>query len=389
MIFSLEALEAKKGDSLILHVGSKEKPRLILIDGGPSGVYRGTLEKRLEELRGKFPDSDGRLRLDMVMVSHIDDDHIKGILDLFGDLENAKAAGDELPYRIKTLWFNSFDESLGNLGEELETELASVQPGNFGGSGKGKSVGELVVAGVTQGRNLRAAADRLAIAPNLGFTGPVMTPGVGSAFTLNVAPKLKFTIIGPSKKRLQALGKKWETEVKNNPDAVKVAEFLDKSVANLSSIVVLAKCEGKTMLLTGDARGDDVWEGLEEAGLLTDKKLHVDLLKMPHHGSSRNMRQDFLEHITADHYVFSADGEHDNPDAETVEMLCKARGAAAYSVYFTNEKMINPDKSGAAADVEAQVKAVLANFPSAQRKVVFRADGNPSVIVNLSEEVDY
>ena len=43
------------------------------------------------------------------------------------------------------------------------------------------------------------------------------------------------------------------------------------------------------MLLTGDARGDDVLAGLREAGLLRRSPLHVDVLKLPHHGSDRNV----------------------------------------------------------------------------------------------------
>lgn len=389
MIFTLEALEAKKGDSLILHFGSKTKPRFIVIDGGPSGVYLGSLKPRLEILREKFGDDDGRLDLEMVMVSHIDDDHINGILDFFEEMLEISDAGDELPYLIKTLWFNSFSESLDGLDSELRAELASVKPELFQLAPKPTKVSDAVVASVGQGRNLRSKAEKLAVASNVPFNGMVRTPGDGSAFTLQVGPKLQFTIIGPSEKRLRDLGEKWKKEVKNNPNPAFLAAFLDKSVANLSSIVVLAEAEGKTMLLTGDARGDDVMEGLTEANLLTDGKLHVDLLKMPHHGSSNNMTEKFLRDITADHYVFSADGEHDNPDAETVEMLCKARGNAAYTVYFTNEKLRNTNKSGAAANIEAQVKKVLENFPSTKRKVVFRANDELSVLVDLGDKVNY
>src|SRR5262245_6880943 len=79
--FKLEALEAKAGDSLLLHLGTDEKPILVLIDGGPGGVYSGSLRPRLEELR-KARAPGNSLLIDMVMVSHIDDDHINGILQL-------------------------------------------------------------------------------------------------------------------------------------------------------------------------------------------------------------------------------------------------------------------------------------------------------------------
>ena len=59
--------------------------------------------------------------------------------------------------------------------------------------------------------------------------------------------------------------------------------------------------------------------------------MHVDILKVPHHGSSNNLDNDFFERITADHYVMSGDGEHGNPERESIEMLFKARGKAKFA----------------------------------------------------------
>ena len=51
MIFSLDVLRARKGDCLMLHYGSQDEPRLIMIDGGPRGVYEPHLKPRLEEIK--------------------------------------------------------------------------------------------------------------------------------------------------------------------------------------------------------------------------------------------------------------------------------------------------------------------------------------------------
>ncbi len=387
MIFSLEALQAGKGDSLILHYGKAKAPKFILIDGGPSGVFQGALTQRLKLLRAKHAQSDGKLDLEMLMVSHIDDDHINGVADLFGEMEKLAAKDQEIPYNIKTFWFNSFDETLDNLDDELKAALASVSSNAL--VTKASGVSDAVVASVGQGRDLRAAAIRLAIPPNSPFDGLVMAPGTGKPLNVKIDGDLTFTILTPSRQRLADLGKEWEKDVKKNPDREVLAAFADKSIPNLSSIVVLAKSTAGTMLLTGDARGDDILAGLEGAKLLKGGKLHVNLLKFPHHGSSNNMTRKFLEDITADHYVISANGEHDNPDAETIGMLCQARGAAAYTVHFTNERLRNSKKTGAAADIEAQVKKVLASHPSPKRKVVWRADPALSVCVNLGDKVNY
>jgi len=128
-------------------------------------------------------------------------------------------------------------------------------------------------------------------------------------------------------KELKAAGKKPE-------DAL--SAFVDKSVPNLSSLVLLAKVDDKTMLLTGDARGDKILEGLEAIGAIeADGTLHVDILKVPHHGSSNNAALEFFERISADHYVFSGNGEHGNPERETLEMLFEARGDEPFTLHLT------------------------------------------------------
>jgi hypothetical protein len=63
--------------------------------------------------------------------------------------------------------------------------------------------------------------------------------------------------------------------------------------------------------------------------------MHVDLLKVPHHGSANNVAPTFFERITADHYVFSGNGEHGNPERETLEMLLAARRGKPFVLHFT------------------------------------------------------
>ena len=89
----------------------------------------------------------------------------------------------------------------------------------------------------------------------------------------------------------------------------------------------------RRILLTGDARGDKIIEGLAEAKI-TD--LHFDVVKAPHHGSEHNLAPDFFETITADSYVFSANGRFGNPDRPALEWLIEARGKAAkYTIVLT------------------------------------------------------
>ena len=153
---------------------------------------------------------------------------------------------------------------------------------------------------------------------------------------IDMGKGLTFTVVGPmlgggEKPSSASTRSGWTTtRTRCARSAEGLASYDDDSVPNLSSIVVLAESgerERKTMLFTGDARGDKILQGLELVGLVEPGgSLHVDVLKCPHHGSIANVEQDFFERVTADHYVFSGNGEHGNPDRETLELLVAARG---------------------------------------------------------------
>ncbi len=128
-----------------------------------------------------------------------------------------------------------------------------------------------------------------------------------------------------------------QMEKKKKDPAAALAAFTDESVPNLSSIVALAEVGGKRMLLTGDARGDKILEGLELVGLCRCGRhdARLDVLKVPHHGSDNNVETSFFKRVTADHYVLSGNGEHGNPERATLAMLLEARGNAEYTIHLT------------------------------------------------------
>jgi hypothetical protein len=47
------------------------------------------------------------------------------------------------------------------------------------------------------------------------------------------------------------------------------------------------------------------------------------------------MKTEFFEQVTADHYVFSGNGEHGNPERETLKMLLDARGESKTTIHLT------------------------------------------------------
>lgn len=342
MFFTLDVRRARKGDCLLLHYGSKTEPGLAVIDGGPSNVYEPHLKPRLDQIRkARKLAASVPLPVDLLMVSHIDDDHIKGVLELTKEL--VEAAGPP-PLRISGLWHNTFDDIIGNNPDKLRAAVTAAF-GTASLSGEGEEIDGLnpdvakVFASVGQGFRLRDDARALKLRVNPQFKGKLII-AKKKGKQIDMGKGLKFTVIGPMNDEVVALQQAHDDflEKQQKSSESSLAAFADKSVANLSSVVVLAEVGGRRILFTGDARGDKVLEGLELVGLLkNDEKstIHVDVMKCPHHGSNRNVEPIFFRRITADHYVFSGNGEHGNPERETLEMLWGERGDATYTVHLT------------------------------------------------------
>lgn len=376
MIFTLEALNAGQGDALLLHYGQSDNPLLAVIDGGPSGIYARSLRPRLEQLRAaRVP--DGTLPLQLVAVSHIDDDHIRGILDLTDGLREAGDSGNLLDYQVLAIWHNSFDDIVG--GDGGAGVPAAVETlGTEGTVAGGASVNEptrLVVASIGQGRKLRDNIAALALDVNDPF-GDV----VAASPAVDWGDGLSLTVLGPDKRRLDDLHKKWDADVRKRQAApAEVAAYLDGSVYNLSSIVILAEAGGKRMLLTGDARGDDILAGLANAGLLQEEPFHVDILKLPHHGSDRNVETDFFRKIVADHYVVSGDGTDGNPEIAALKMISEARPQPddGFTLHLTNRTGKN--------DIGTRLSEFEAGERSKGRTygIEFREDSALSIRVDL------
>ena len=363
-IFTLEAMNAEHGDALLLHCGTTAKPRHLLLDGGPAGVYQKVVKPRLQAIaaaRGVEP-----LPLEHVFVTHIDDDHIRGILDFLADMERGLA-----PAQCDSFWFNAFN----SIKQEIPPELADVSsiarlPGD-------RQSSHAVLASVAQGEELRDMAKRRAARVNGGSAKSLMADGAG--MKLKLAPDLDVTLVSPNRGRLLKLYEEWKQKARHTP--AETAAYVDRSVYNLASLVLVVKAKigraTRSMLLTGDARGDDVLEGLAAGGFLADGRCHFDILKVAHHGSDRNYEADFFNQVTADHYVISANGRDENPSVDTLVWIAAARGDDKYMVHLTNRS------NSRYRDLQANIAAALEQAPSLAGRLSFRDPDALSLSIHL------
>src|SRR5690606_28553916 len=199
---------------------------------------------------------------------------------------------------------------------------------------------------------------------------------------------MSLLVIGPFDEDLIALRKEWNAWLRENAAAleairrraredehrlrqseidrllgplVAAAQVLGRrenvTVPNLASLMVLLEGDGKSVLLTGDGHWEDVLAGLEHAGRYQPgQPLHVDVLKVPHHGSEHNTHPDFCREVVADHHVFCGHGAHRNPDLDVVDAYIDSRIGSSralsshprtsrpFTLWFTSRHTIETEK---------------------------------------------
>lgn len=363
----LEIYRSDKGDCLLLEAKTKH---LFLSDGGMVGSMKSEVAKALSKLRA------ANREIDLVCISHVDDDHIGGILELleyeaawrafdFHESGNDPIAKPELPRppKINGILHNGFRDQAPKNAGAIQNLLAASAPVFLGSAipeliEMGEEM-QQIATGVKQaiGVGKLVAENALDIPLNKppGVTGAgklLMVGQPGETFSLG---SMNFTLIGPTQKELEALRKGWDDFLRLNKADVKAirAEMKDLiddfsngvssmspfalgehswasirgvTVPNVASLVFMVEEGGKQLLLTGDGQHEFIHDGLKGAGLLdANESIHIDVLKVQHHGSKNNMDADFARRVTADHYVFCGDGQHGNPSETVLQHIFDAR----------------------------------------------------------------
>ena len=388
ILLKLHTLKAESGDCLVLEFG-KTKSKYILIDGGPGGVYDQSLQPFLTNL-------GYGTEFELVVASHVDDDHMNGLVDL---LTSLKGYGTKL-IEIKEIWYNSLEYNIksdGRIESKLknsfkrttrrQTDNSDVRKSfqkfwdeaadeYFLESNKNNGVTRtfkplktkpiFAKRSIRQGECFRDQAEKLNIPINKSFNYSLITLEHKKP-TIEI-DNLRIEIIGPSQKYLDRLLKKWLEWVEKNVDKLRSETVRgvsqDQSIPNLSSIMFLAYADGKSILFTGDGREDHIIEGLKARNLLNnDGILKVDVLKLPHHGSNYNVSPSFFETVQAKYYVASGNDDYDNPHSDTLAMIAKAarkqnRKITIYVTYNNTKQIKKFCKKCPKAKFDYEIKTV-------------------------------
>lgn len=97
----------------------------------------------------------------------------------------------------------------------------------------------------------------------------------------------------------------------------------DTSISNRVSIVFVLEYEGKRLLFTGDAWSCDLLKGIQNYAAVRKEKtfpIHFDMVKLPHHGSARNLSEEWPQVLWGKSYILCADGRR-HPSKQTIAKL--------------------------------------------------------------------
>ena len=278
-------------------------PRRLLVDCGAKETAR-LLAPRIAALKPVR----GRPLFELFVLTHIDADHINGVLPLFTQPALHGAFGD--------IWFNGTPQMTRFLsvkqGDEFSTLLGDAQaqwPWN------------------------RAFTPDGRVPPQ-----PVVVAGEALP-TVDLPGGLRLTLLAPRPTQLSKMATQWAAELKPQParlartprplpdpktvdlQALAAARSpADASAPNGSSIALLAEYAGGAVLLAGDAHVPGVVASLrlllQARGL---KRLPLSALKLSHHGSANATSVELLSLIDCPRYLVSTDGSiFQHPDVEAM-----------------------------------------------------------------------
>ena len=298
-------LKANNGDSIHISYNYKN----IIIDSGIGATFsskKGNRPKQYGELKSVIDNiKEKNEKIDLLIITHWDDDHIGGVLKWFKeDPENAKSL-------IKNIWFNS-----GTLiNKHFNSQEASENVDEVGFSFDPST-------SMRQGISF----EKLILDNNISNTHVINT----DTNIDEILEGVEFTILSPTDRELKKLLTLWEKSSYNpntsssndydNPlNELLENEFKeDNAVHNGSSIAFILKIEDKKMLFLGDAHPSVVVSSLIELECSKGKKLKVDFVKVSHHGSKANTSNELLELIECDKFIISTDNsKHGLPNKET------------------------------------------------------------------------
>lgn len=310
-VFRIHVLPAQRGDSLWIEYGPEDALRHILIDGGITSTARDQIRRRVEQIGTP-------LHFELLVVTHIDLDHIQGILQFMEDLPSGITFGD--------IWFNGWDQL-----RAINLEPMGIKDGI--------RLSEILGANHKTIWNKASAGKAIALDAN------------GKVVRYSFDSNMVVTVLGPTREQLALLRDNWsdvtesfgsaeDAEDKDEEQLHRDSKFSglevmgadeidihalassqfneDDTIPNGSSIALALEYDGLCALMLGDAYPTTIANSLRS--LTPSGRFKADVVKLAHHGSRNNTDSHLASILTASTWIFSSNGANNtkHPHKEAV-----------------------------------------------------------------------
>lgn len=363
---ALEIIKAAEGDCFFLSFVFENRCFNMMIDSGPSKCWSKELHTFLDDLNSK-----GK-RINVLLITHIDSDHIGGALKLFAEEKYCKMV-DEVWYNGLPQITNTVATSTSVTEDRAFSHLQSIHCYNADEPNGPISV--------KQAQSLSSLLRNKHIPVNIPANGSAITSLTNSVQLTN---NFRIDFLLPKPCRLQELETKFKVELykvcscdtfsttpsaelafeytmldetshsdlvipisENIPNLMNLQEWalsesnVDKSKTNASSVAICINFYGKKLLFLGDANSEDICDALTDWSTDTNQELFFDVVKLPHHGASGN-NLDILSILDAHLFLLSTDGaKFPHPSKETVAKIVSRPTIATRHLVFNYSNNIH------------------------------------------------
>lgn len=329
----IKFLKAGNGDSILLSFNDGKEDRNILIDGGVEETYYMNSAGSGGELKNEIDLIRSREELvDLLILTHIDNDHISGLLKWF-ELD------DKAHKLIKNIWFNS-GKLIANYLKEPDNEDLQIGLKIFSDSKTG-------------------------VHEAIEFENYLEQKGIWKKNLIIQGQKLeesgvKIQILSPDETQLKRLVKEyrkvtgdpayttakekdWDKSIKSFNEEESKADFKftqDNSVKNGSSISFILTLNDKNFLFLGDCHPKGIVKQLNVLGYNKENPLEVKIMKVSHHGSKANTNKELLQIVKTENYIISTDSSgHNHPNKRVLSRILNENPNAIF--HFNYEHVRN------------------------------------------------
>lgn len=306
-------LPAKHGDAFIIECEREDAHGLVVVDGGPTNCGY-ILQNKLKGLGTP----------DLMVLTHYDDDHIGGILQL------VSTCLDDNTIPAKEVWANC---------------AGYVEVANDKSTNAKQGVALSVKLNELKEKHGMIWCDDLSegFKANLPFA---------SIEVVSPPDTIRRMVIKKQEEGQQLLQASQMNDSNLKKPIAELAEYIpkepdlnkDTELANASSIAFILKCDDLSVLMLGDSYPQNVERYLRRKGYSEDNPLVVNFVKISHHGSRNNTSNSLLDIIRCDKFIISTNGgkcRSNHPDRITIaHILCHPERDMGTKIHlFFNYKM--------------------------------------------------